>query len=221
MAIEITIKPIQKWIGAETKTPGNSQFRNTYSDTKKKLGFELAKLNAISSSVQLEMFIKPEDLRRDGILLRAHAKPYKPGVVLSFSIITRRFKNNQTGVIRNETKTLSYPCDTYNDWQDNVRAIALSLEKLRSVARYGVFKYEDMISRLALPSADGKLSDADAALAFLSNKSGHPIGEIKSSEVSLKTAYRVAAQNLHPDKNGGKTTDGFIKLQDAKRILGI
>jgi hypothetical protein len=221
MTIQILIKPISKWIVAETKDPGYSQFKQTYSNTKKILEFELGKLGAIDSSVQLEMFIKPEDLRRDGELLRANHKPYKPGVVLSFTIITRRLRNNQTGEIRNETKTLSYPCDTYNDWQDNVRAIALSLEKLRSVARYGVFKYEDMISRLALPSAEGKISDRDAAFALLSNKTGIPIGEIKSSEVSLKTAYRTAAQNLHPDKNGGITTDDFIKLQDAKRILGI
>lgn len=221
MTINITIKPISKWIGGETKNPGKSLFKKNYTDTKRILEFELGKLGAIASSVRLEMFIKPEDLRRDGELLRAHAKPYKPGVVLSFSIITRRMRNPQTGEIRNETKTLSYPCDTYNDWQDNIRAIASSLEKLRSVARYGVFKYEDMISRLALPSAEGKVSDRGAALIFLSefiNKSAH---EIEASEVLIKQAYRAAALKLHPDKNGGKTTDDFIKLQDAKRILGI
>ena len=221
MPLQILIKPISKWIGTETKSPGNSQFRNTYSDTKKKLEFELDKLNAIASSVRLEMFIKPEDLRRDGELLRAHAKPYKPGVVLSFSIITRRLRNNQTGAITNETKTLSYPCDTYNDWQDNVRAIALSLEKLRSVARYGVFKYEDMIARLALPSAEGKLSDRDAAAEFLSKHSGVPVAGMNGDQLLIKSAYVQALHKLHPDKTGGKTTDDFLKLQDAKRILGI
>lgn len=220
MPLQITIKPIQKWIGAETKNPRNSLFKKTYSDTKKILEFELEKLGAIASSVQLEMFIKPEDLLRDGQLLRAHAKPYKPGVVLSFSIITRRLRNPQTNEIKNETKTLSYPCDTYNDWQDNIRAIALSLEKLRSVARYGVFKYEDMVSRLALPSAEGKLSDRDAALAFISRHS-EIILQSMDGEAKCRNAYLEAAKKLHPDKNGGERSDDFLKLADAKRILGI
>lgn len=220
MAITIIIKPITKWIGTETKNPGNSQFKQTYSDTKRILEYELYKLSAIDSSIQLEMFIRAEEVQMNGIKLRADAKPYKPGVILSFTTL-RSVYNKQTQKWENQTKPLSYPCDTYNDWQDNLRAIALSLEKLRGVARYGVFKYEDMVSRLALPSAEGKLSDRDAAIAFLSDKTGIPIGEIKSSEVSLKSTYRIAAQNLHPDKNGGATTDDFIKLQDAKRILGI
>lgn len=220
MVFQIIIKPISNWIGAETKTPGNSQFRNTYSDTKKILEFELGKLNAVASSVQLEMFIKPEELLLNGTALRAHVKPYKPGVVLSFSIITRRLKNNQTGEITNETKTLSYPCDTFNDWQDNVRAIALSLEKLRSVARYGVFKYEDMISRLALPSAEGKLSGADTALLFLVRHSNFTMSEL-GTWANKKQAYIDALHKLHPDKTGGATTEDFHRLQDARRILGL
>lgn len=219
MPFEIYIKPIINWIGTETKNPGNSLFKKTYSDTKKILQFELEKLGAIASSVQLEMFIKPDDLRRDGVLLRAHAKPFKPGVVLSFSIITRRLRNRQTGEITNETKTLSYPCDTYNDWQDNVRAVALSLEKLRSVARYGVFKYEDMVSRLALPSAESKLSDKDAAIEFLERNTPFTTDELNGDSNVQKAAYREAARILHPDV-GGSTND-FLKLQDAKRILEI
>lgn len=219
MAFEIIIKPISKWIGTETKDAGNSQFRKTYADTKKILQFELAKLNAIESSVQLEMFVRPEDLLRSGVLLRAHAKPYKPGVVLSFTIISRRLRNKTTGAITNETKTLSYPCDTFNDWQDNVRAIALSLEKLRSVARYGVFKYEDMVSRLALPSAEGKLSDRAAAIAFLSSHSQYAADELTTSPENRRMAYLAAAHALHPDKGG--STEDFMKLQDAKRILNI
>lgn len=221
MPFQIIIKPIQKWIGPETEEPIYSRFKQNYSDTKKILEFELEKLNAIPSSVLLEMFVTPKDLHLNGAALRAAHKPFKPGVVLSFSIFTRRLRNNQTGAIRNETKTLSYPCDTYTDWQDNLRAIALSLQKLRDVARYGVFKYEDMIERLALPSATGKISDRGSALIFLADFIGKSGAEIEQSEVLIKSAYRAAALALHPDKNGGKTIDDFIKFQDAKRILGL
>jgi hypothetical protein len=34
----------------------------------------------------------------------------------------------------------SFATDEYDDWQDNVRAIALSLEALRAVERWGVSK---------------------------------------------------------------------------------
>lgn len=217
MAFQIKIKPISKWIGSETKRPGNSQFKQTYSNTKTILQNELSKLAAIDSTVQIEMFIRAEDLRADGEL-RASAKPFRPGVVLSFSKVKRRFFDERSKSWKNELQTLSYPCDTYNDWQDNLRAIALSLEALRKVARYGVFKYEDMISRLALPSAEGKLSDKDSALHFIAAHSSLKIEQL-SETPWLKAAYFEAAMKLHPDKGG--SNEDFHKLQKAKEILGI
>ena len=220
MTFQIIIKPISLWIGTETKQPGSSQFKQTYSNTKKILQFELSKLGAIASSVQLEMFIHADDLRRDGEL-RANAKPYKQGVVLSFSKVKKRFFDEASKQWKNEMLTLSYPCDSYNDWQDNLRAVALSLEALRKVARYGVFKYEDMISRLALPSADGKLSDVNRAVLFLSSYTSYAVEELLDNPNAQKQAYRAAAVFLHPDQNGGEILEDFHKLQDARRVLGI
>ncbi|HEX8249009.1 MAG TPA: J domain-containing protein [Pyrinomonadaceae bacterium] len=220
MSFQIIIKPISKWIGSETKHPGNSQFKQTYSNTKTILQGELSKLGALASTVQLEMFIRPEDLRSDGEL-RANAKPYRQGVVLSFSKVKRRYLDEGSQQWKNELQTLSYPCDTYNDWKDNLRAIALSLQKLRDVARYGVFKYEDMVARLALPSAEGKVSTAESAAEFLAKYSDYKAEEILYTAFIRGSAYKQAATKLHPDKNGGSTTDDFLKLQDAKRILGI
>ena len=218
MPFQIIIKPINKWIGDETKYPGNSQFKQTYSNTKKILESELGKLGAIESSVQLEMFIHADDLRRDGEL-RANSKPYKPGVVLSFSKVKKRFLDERTKQWKNELQTLSYPCDTFNDWQDNLRAVALSLEALRKVARYGVFKYEDMLSRLALPSAEGKLSEIDSAIAYLAEWSSWTIDELQHNPEGQKSAYWGAVQVLHPDKGGN--LEDFHRLQEAKKTLGI
>lgn len=217
MTFQIIIKPINKWLGTTTKNPGNSQFKQTYSNTKAILQNELAKLKAIASTVQLEMFIEAKDLRADGEL-RANAKPFRAGVVLSFSKIKNRFYDEKSQSWKNELQTLSYPCDTYNYWQDNLRAIALSLQKLRDVARYGVFKYEDMLTRLALPSAEGKLSDRDAARLFLIKHSGFELNPL-AGEADLRNAYFEAAKKLHPDKGGN--LEDFHSLQDAKRILGI
>lgn len=216
--LKINIKPISKWIGAETKSPKRSQFKSTYKKTKELLENELWQFTVVWSSVQLEMFIHAEDLRQDGEL-RANAKPYKPGVALSFTIITRRLRNRETGEIRNETKTLSYPCDTFDDWRDNLRAIALSLEKLRAVSRYGVFKYEDMIERLALPSADGKLATIDLAYQFLAEHSGENISKMQTDTAVLNQAYLTCLHKFHPDKGGDKEL--FLRLQEFRQILGI
>jgi hypothetical protein len=214
MPFTIKIKPIQKWIGPETKDPGYSRFRKTYSDTKKILEYELYKLDAIDSSVQLEMFIHPDDLRRDGEL-RANCRPYKQGVVLSFTRVKGRFLDKAANTWKNKLQTLSYPCDTYNDWQENLRAIALSLENLRAVARYGVFKYEEMVSRLSLPEANGK-SDPQTAAEFISKYCDYPphsLADIKFRE----KAYRQAAMKTHPD--GGGSHELFIEFQEAKKVL--
>ena len=118
-------------------------------------------------------------------------------------------------------QTLSYPCDSYDDWQDNLRAVALSLEALRKVARYGVFKYEDMLNRLALPTADEKLSDSDSAIDFLTRWTQWTADELKDAPVNQKSAYREAARFLHPDTNGGKNSEDFLRLPDVKRVLNI
>src|SRR5579863_10251967 len=56
-------------------------------------------------------------------MLYAGAKLRTQGIILTF--------NSKHG-------PLSYPCDKYSNWQANLRAIALSLEALRAVDRYGV-----------------------------------------------------------------------------------
>jgi hypothetical protein len=91
------------------------------------------------------------------------------------------------------------------------------MESLRRVERYGVFKYDEIISRLALPSAEGSVSTRESAAAFLSIHSGVNREEILFSQTAMATAYRKAAQALHPD-NGGNH-DEFVKLTDARKVL--
>jgi hypothetical protein len=211
----IKIKPISHWVGKETTDPRRSQFRQTYANTKKLLFAELEKLYAVGD-VHLSMFIHPNQLRADGEL-RADAKPYKQGVVLTLTRVKARRYNEAAEKWEDELETLSYPCDKFDDWQDNLRAIALSLEALRRVERYGVFRYADMVSRLALPEVDiVDAEDLDDAAGFISNYS-----EFTKTEVLLKSnltrAYRQAAAKLHPDKGGNH--DKFVCLERCKQII--
>jgi hypothetical protein len=69
------------------------------------------------------------------------------------------------------------------------------MEALRRVERYGVFKYDEIISRFALPTAEGKMSTRDSAAAFMATHSGVAMQEILFSDTARSSAYQKAAQN--------------------------
>jgi hypothetical protein len=187
--LNITIKPLGKWPGEETAEPKRSPFKATYKKTLEQLEFELEKINADSGSLTLEMRISQQQLTLDGSRLRAHVKPERPGVVLTFNRhITKCVKTpegNNNWVT--SAQTLSYPCDAFDDWQDNLRAITLSLESLRRVERYGVFKYDDIVNRLALPEGN-PLATVDAAADYLAQHSVVPKVEILASPAAMQRA---------------------------------
>lgn len=209
--LDIRIVSVTTWPGKETKQPHYSQFKQTYSNTLQILDYELKKLSFVPGSVQIAMWIDPSNIRLDG-QLRANARPFKQGIILSFSRIKGHVRDKATGVVlSNVVEQLSYPCDKYSDWQHNLRAIALSLEALRAVARHGVFKHGDMASRLALPSAEGKLTSAQEAAELLSAFSDFPAGQILGNSEILKKAYRQASAKTHPDQGGSVEKFGAIK----------
>lgn len=98
------------------------------------LASELKAVKAKNAVLQLH--IENGGLRADG--LPKIALP-SPEVVLSFET---------------DDRAVSMPCDTYTDWRDNVRAIALPLDSLRAVDRYGVTQNgEQYVGWAALPPA--------------------------------------------------------------------
>lgn len=211
--LNIPVRPVATWPGTENKSPKRSQFRSGYRDTVNLLDDELTKARAVDGSWFVEMWVDPRDVRLDG-QLRANARVLKQGVIFRYSRFTgKRFKRPD-GTIRHETQDISYPCDAFDHWQDNLRAIALSMESLRRVERYGVFKYDEIISRLALPSAEGKVSTRESAAAFMATHSGVAMQEILFSDTARSTAYRKAATTLHPDRGG--STEEFQKLNEAQ-----
>lgn len=218
--LKITIKAITHWNGKETDEPKRSQFRQTYRDTLKILEKELSFLDIRTDSLAIEMFVHPNQIRADG-QLRADAKPYKQGVKLSFEIIEWLSPIPNTNKWNVKYHPVVYPCDRYDDWQDNLRAITLSLEALRKVERYGVLKFQEVVKRLALPSADGKFSSRDEALQFIAEHSAYALSTISQNSEALKAAYRQAAHKFHPDKNGGEPRQEFLILQEYKKVLGL
>lgn len=202
LRVEYQFRPISTWPGAMKSSRKRATFKATYNATIQQLHRELNHLRA--SKVVIEVALDERDIRNDG-LPRSDARPRHPGVILSFS--------TPAGPLR-------FPCDTYTVWQDNLRAIALALEALRRVDRYGVTrKGEQYTGWKQLPGGTVEPAmDLKTAATVLSNWTKFTPGEVYHSLDHYRNAYREAAKLMHPDLTGGDDKN-FKLLQEAKRVL--
>lgn len=200
MDCRFIFRPIDTWPHQKTRSPKRAQFRSRYDDTLNLLAKELCNINVKQAVIQLDL---PESkIKTDGTPYST-ARPVFQGVILSFE---SKFGH------------LKYATDTFDFWQDNIRAIALGLKALRAVDRYGITKRgEQYTGWKALPENIDGITDIHKAAEFISEHSGYSAGDIACDKNTFEQAYRAAARKLHPDK-GGNTND-FNLLQKAKRLL--
>ncbi|MWV50083.1 molecular chaperone DnaJ [Rathayibacter sp. VKM Ac-2803] len=184
---ELTVAPIGEWPGLITPDRRTAPFRASWTDTLKILRRELTALDA--DDVILQVAISAAQFRIDG-RPRRDARADHPGIILTLTSIHG---------------PLSYPCDTFTTWQDNVRAIALALEALRKVDRYGVTKRgEQYRGFLALESTTApgtrhvmEFSTTAGAADWLDANYGEP-GTIHTFRELVRRAKRAT----HPDLGG-------------------
>jgi hypothetical protein len=204
--ITVRCRPISTFPKAETPDwkRKRSQFRSQWGVTLDELRHELAHLRA--KDVVLELDIREDEIRiRDG-WPKSSARPRSPRVVLSFTI-------PDVGGVR-------YPCDTFDDWGDNVRAIALALEALRSVDRYGVTtKHEQYAGWKALPgSTVTVMTTMEAAEVLAAHQTFATANDILRGHNIARDAYLRAVKRAHPDMPTGSAKD-FQAVQNAKMVL--
>ncbi|OIN81652.1 hypothetical protein BMG05_06490 [Mycobacterium malmoense] len=112
---------------------------------------------------------------------------------------------------------LSFPCDTFTHWHDNLRAITLTLEALRKVDRYGVTQtgqqYRGWQAIEATPSGSG--ITVVAAIERLADLADMPL---PSTPEAVALAYRRARAVTHPDRNGGDHT-GWYEVEKLADFL--
>lgn len=203
VSIPIMFRPLVAWPGPVTTDRRRSPFGASWPATTDLLGRELFHLGA--RDVVLQIALEERDIRNDG-LPRANArKPYHPGVVLAF---------NAPGL-----GPLKYQTDAFDDWQANVRAIALGLEALRKVDRYGITKKGEQYAGWKALGAGGPepAMTVEAAARFIAAHSGAPHTGVAADPAVYRQAYRGATKRLHPDADG--STEEFQRLQEAKRVL--
>lgn len=197
--MQFEFRPILTWPGQQTARRQRSRFRAGKVDTDNLLRHELEKLKA--KNVVIQLALTPADIRIDG-LPRAGARPTHPGVILAFD---------------SKHGPLSYPCDTYDAWEDNLRAIALALEALRAVDRYGVTRRaEQYRGWQQLPENAGG-GDLAWAVRNLAQLSGIHLDPARPDKLACETAYRAGLRRCHPDTGG--SDDAFKQLQAVKAII--
>ena len=217
----LTYRPIKAWPeGWPRESPKWTPFKSTFRDTLQLLDRELDAIGA--TAVTLQVDTSERNIRTDG-QLRGDAKITNQGVILT--IETRAHG------------TLVYQCDEFErvggrgeSWRENLRAIALGLEALRKVERYGIANrgqqyagYRELPSGIAMGAAVMTVEQAAAFIAehaIESPISGRPAftaEEILSNPMRTKAAFAIAAKRLHPDAGGDPAL--FRKLTEARSVI--
>lgn len=196
------IEPLGTWTREATKNRASRhRFSASWYNTMELLTSEIERLG-VRGSIAVRIDVQRADIRLDG-MLRANARVGFPGVVVSF--------DSRYG-------PLSYATDAYDSWQANVRAIALSLEALRAVDRYGTSKSgEQYVGWRAIESGKSApvFASADDALRWLQKVAG-----LRNRDVSTKDLLRLAASHCHPDRHDGDRTL-WDRYDAARQLLEV
>lgn len=214
--MNIQYGPIKQWPGKlrDSHQRIRAPFKSDHTSTIRLLEKELRIVGAESPVVQLA--IREDQWTRDG---RPYAKAQAahPGVIVSFVKAIRR----PTGVQR---IPLSFPCDRFTTWETNLRAVAIALEDLRRIDRYGVTQNAEQYTGFKSlpppgPTHDQILTVEDAARFLAVGVSGCLPDHLLAHPDNVRRAYREKAAVLHPDANGGIQRPEWGMLQAAKTLL--
>jgi len=199
------LEPITDWPGQLTTEREVAKFRTASGPTKlsttmRELQTEMDALKGTRPT--LAIAILREDLRLDG-KLRAGAKPWHPGVILSFDT--------------SKHGTMRYANDRFTRWEDNLRGIVKELEALRGITRWvnnGGQQYGGFLAIEAatpMPAAFHSRSDVERFLwMVLEDEAIH-------SSASLTEVVRRAKRAAHPDRGG--TAELFHRVNLAEQFL--
>lgn len=216
-------EPLAHWKPAGAMRP-SSPFSAGYWKTLVLLDRELEHLHA--RDVFLQVVTDHRGVRLDG-QLRADARVDHPGVILTIDT-----KAHGTLVYETDAFSGGYGHNVRAGWQQNLRAIALGLEALRRVERYGIARrgqqyagYRELPTGIEL----GAAMTAEEAAAFLIE-----YGEVEgcpdpwtvdallddtgpAAREILAGYFRRASKKLHPDAGGDPEL--FRKLSIARELL--
>jgi hypothetical protein len=212
--MKYTVRPLsdRTWLRGDHQRT-QSRFDTTWTKTLAQLGREVEHL--AGRDLVLEVDVQERHIRQDGGL-RADARAASPAVVVAFE--TPRHGS------------MLYRCDRYirgwrsggQDWQENVRAIALTLESLRAVDRYGATEtgqqyagFKAIGGGTAMPSGSTAMT-RDQARDYLLSLMADP--ESARNQLPLEQLIKRARVKAHPDRHGGDH-DLAYRVDEAAKVL--
>lgn len=208
----VTFRPIKamppNWKPASARRP-YSPFSSTYTSTMDLLQKELRHLKARSAFIQVDLRDHDRGVRLDG-QLRSGALVDHPGVILTIETAAHG--------------TLVYPCDAFSGrsgrpaWQENLRAVALGLEALRRVERYGIAErgqqYAGFRELGSGTEMGGATQTREQVARYLATMAGWAtdtdLHAVLNHPGVVDQLYRQAAMVHHPDHGGDQTTMAYI-----------
>lgn len=129
-------------------------------------------------------------LRRDGLPLAGQRQPNDPGVAVYF----------------NYKKTpVCFACDRWSRIEDNMQAIAKTIDALRGIARWGTGDMMEAAFKgfTALPSPNANPLHWLSVLGL----------DVAATRADVESAYRRRRSETHPDRGG--SADEFSAVQRA------
>jgi hypothetical protein len=210
--VDIQYGTIKRWPG---KLRSGSErvrapFKSGLTGTLELLERELRMVSAESAVVQLAT----THFRKQDGRPYSDVQPDHPGVIVSFVKVVKNKLGEKVRV------PLSFPADRFKTWETNLRAVAIALEDLRRIDRYGVTQNaEQYLGFKALPPPGPEheaIVTVDDAAKFVIGAGFDHVPVIKSADY-YRNAYRNRAAKLHPDANGDPGE--WAKLQAAKSLL--
>ena len=208
--IDLRFRPIDKPITLPKQALA-SRWDTTWPAMLDTLEREIAYLEA--HDIIIEAALERSEIRNDGWPYSS-ANPRHQGIRISFE---------------SKRGPMVFECGTYRDWQQNVHAIGLTLQRLRLVDEYGATSGQQYRGFAALPPGGGiqvqEWPNVEAAVAFLFDvayaglkpRTGE-IARILGTGPALRELYRGAARLAHPDSNNNNG-ERMAKVNRAKDFI--
>ena len=227
--IPVRYRPIEIWPGKLRSDDERtySPFDASWSQTADLLDREAHMLRA--PEIVLQLAVPESAIRVDGGLRGDRRPPDHPGVIVSL-------ETRDHGPLR-------YACDAYrargysgmrDSWRHNVRAIALGLEALRKVERYGIAQrgeqyqgWKAIGTGVAMGARPEPMTVEEAALLIAGGSETWDAVDLIADRpatggigAAIREAFRDAAKLLHPDTNPDPAaTEKMKRLGEARDLL--
>ncbi len=157
----------------------STKFKASFAQSRDELLRELKLLGALDIVISTNV-----PTRRDGLPLADAREPTDPGVAVYFD-----------RMVKEKRHPFTLACDSYDKVRFNLRAVGLTVEALRSIARHGATEMleQAFTGFAALPAAGG----------------GEPWWEVlgvpqQAHPDVIRAKFRSLSQVHHPDKGGSQ-----------------